>query len=417
MKNEVVDIFDISYDGAGVGKIDGQIVFVPKTLKGETVSIKIVKQTSKFLIGEKDEVLKESSSRTAAPCPYFEICGGCDFQNCDYETEIETKKLILSRELEKAGYFGTIDFEKSPKRFYYRNKIKLEVQNGQIGYFKPKSHNFFPVSKCLIASEKINNAIDKIVAFLASNNFKYLKNVYIKEFRKSIGICFLFDRNCKINAKNAKNIEILTDFDVFFAFGEILESDKTKIFSVFKNIKNASDELNLENQISAFTQVNNEVSEKLYDFILKNCENKRVVNAYSGQGALTLKIADKAKFVYGIEYQRAAHDVAEEFKKQRKDYKIENICGKVEENLQNILNRDRIDLIILDPAREGCQKVVLDALNNSQINEIIYVSCNFSTLIRDLKILNEHFETNCIKIFDMFPCTANLETVAVLHRK
>jgi len=169
--------------------------------------------------------------------------------------------------------------------------------------------------------------------------------------------------------------------------------------------------------VGAFNQINSKVASKMYDDVLKLVDNKRVINAYSGQGLLTYLIAQKAKFVYGIEYQKSAHLAAEKLKELISDYKIENVCGKVEENIGPILLRDKIDLIVLDPARKGCQKEVLDSILGSGIDEIIYISCKYSTQVRDIKILKEKYKIDSVKIFDMFPNASNVETMVFLRKK
>ncbi len=419
MEKKVVEIFDISYEGAGVGKSDGQIVFVPKTLPSEKVEISVVKKNSNFLVGRLERILQESDKRTKPFCSYFQLCGGCDLQHCAYEEEIKLKKQILKKELEKSGYNGEIKTVLSDRRAGYRNKIKLEIKDEKIGYFRQKSHDFFEIKSCPIASEEINKILPDIKQFLVSNNFKFLRNVYIKQVGERLGICFLFDKNCKLDTKNVKKLDLFGDNSVYFAFGEVLESDRTKVFCVrgqpklIKGLKG----LKLEIDVSSFNQINDEIAEKLYDFIIQKTENKRVVNAYSGQGLLTFLISQKAKFVYGIEFQKSAHESAEKLKNLSEEFKFENICGKVEECLDVVLLRDVIDIIVLDPAREGCQKSVLNSILTSKIKQVIYVSCNFSTLVRDLKILQASYEIESVTMFDMFPCTANMETVVLMTRK
>ena len=109
--------------------------------------------------------------------------------------------------------------------------------------------------------------------------------------------------------------------------------------------------------------------------------------------------------------------MAEKVKDWNENYKITNICGKVEDVLPQVMLRDRIDTIVLDPARDGCHKNVLDTIMKNGIREIIYISCDFATLTRDLTILGEDYEIVEVTVFNMFPCTANMETVAILHRK
>lgn len=419
MSENVVDIYDISYEGAGVGRIDGQIVFVPKTLKNETVRVKVTKRLSSFLLAEVEEVLRSSPQRIDAKCPHFAKCGGCDFQHCNREEEQKIKVEIIKKELSKAGYFGEVGFVESEKRFGYRNKLKLSASQGKLGFFKPKSKDFFEVEQCFLASKEMNDLLPVVKEFVLENNLPGLSAVYFKQMEKSIAICFLFPKNFERVLKNIKNLDLFDGFSVFFAFGEVLESNSTKLFNVFGESKLTQkvDDLQVGVDVSSFNQVNDDVAEKLYQYIEDHCEGKRVVNAYSGQGLLTFRLAKRAKFVYGIEYQISAHESAERLCSFCEGFKVENICGKVEDCLKTVLLKDCIDLIVLDPAREGCERQVLESIVSGRLSQVIYVSCNFATLVRDLKILGESYEIESVKIFNMFPCCASMETVAILKRK
>lgn len=417
MKKVVVDIFDISYEGAGVGRFDEKVVFVPKTLLKEKVEAVIVKEKSNFSIGELSNIVVPSEKRTVPRCPYFEKCGGCDFQHCDYENEKKIKTQILERELRKIGCETAVDFE-SGDRFGYRNKLKLEIVDGKVGYYKAKSHEFFEIEECCIATKEINKAIKLVKEFLLNNNLKGVKSVYIKQVEKEIGVCFLFDKEQRFKDKKLKKIEIFEEISLFFAYGDVLESDSVRIYCVKgnKTFQKKVDNVVFQYDISAFNQINDKIAEKMYEFVVDKTKGKRVVNAYSGQGFLTYLISKNANFVYGIEYQKSAHDCAEKLMECLSEYKIENICGKVEDCLEKIILRDNIDVLVLDPAREGCKKEVLDTILKSKVEQIIYISCNFSTLMRDVKLLRNGYSIDTIKIYDMFPCTANMETIVVLKK-
>ncbi len=410
-------IEDISYEGAGVGRVDGKVVFVPKTLVGETVEVEIVKENSKFAQGKVVNIVKACAKRCEPKCPYFEKCGGCDFQHCSYEQEIEIKRNILKREFSKIGFNDEIEFVESKDRFGYRNKIKLEVRSGKLGYFKAKSNEFFEIDCCPLATEQINKTIKTVSEYLKVVEYKTLKHVYIKQVDDNIGICFLFDKNSQKYGIKFKKNEKLSDYSIFFAYGEVLESNKTKVSCVQGEEKliKKYDEYDFEIDISAFNQINDDVAKKMYAYVLQNAKGMRVVNAYSGQGLLTALLSKYVKFVYGIEYQFSAHEAAEKLTEQLSN--VENICGRVEEKISQVLLRDRIDMIILDPAREGCTKIVLDAINAKNIERLIYISCNFSTIVRDLAVLKDFYNIEKIKIFDMFPNTTNMETVVFLQRK
>ena len=419
MEEKIVEINDISYAGSGVGRVDGKVLFVPKTLKGEKVSAYIERDTSSFSVGRLKEVLSPSNKRIEPKCRYFSVCGGCAFQHCDRDEERKIKTNILKNEMSKIGFDGEIDFVEGERRYNYRNKIKLEVRGKKLGYFKENSKDFFEVDCCPIADDEIEKNIKNVQKIVFENNFLKLKNIYFKIINKKVAICFLFDKNARktiseINFSNYFSKNIL----IYFAYGDVLESNETKIEKVFGD---GQLEMNVLNQkvpisVSGFNQVNDEIAEKLYDYVSKLCEKKRVINAYSGQGLLTYLISKSARFVYGIEFLISAHNAAEKLCQNVLDYKIENICGKVEDEIGKIVKRDKIDLIVLDPAREGCKPNVLTEIDSNKIEKVVYVSCNFSTLVRDLRLLTEHYQIESVKIFDMFPCCALMETVVVLKR-
>ena len=409
MKKVKVKIEDISYEGSGVGRVDGKVVFVPKTLVGEEVEAVLTKETSSFAVGELVNIVRASESRIDSECPYFAMCGGCDFQHCSYQEEEFIKKELVKEEFSKIENVENLDFVASEDRFWYRNKIKLEVDNGKVGYYKNKSHNFFEIECCPIATKEINAVLPTVKEFIGENNFRNLKNVYIKQVENKLAVCMLFLKNSKKYQKNIKKL----------AYGDVLEDNKTEIFCVYgeNDLKEKISNSCIEIEVGAFNQINSKIADKMYSEVLSAVENKRVINAYSGQGALTYLIAQKAKFVYGIEYQKSAHLAAEKLKLLISGYKMENVCGKVEENIAQILLRDKIDVVVLDPARRGCQKEVLEAILSSEIDEIIYISCKYSTQVRDIKMLKEKYNINKIKIFDMFPNTANVENVVFLKKK
>lgn len=415
MNKDKVKIFDVSYEGAGVGRLNGKVAFVPKTLPAEEVLIEVEKETSSFVIGRAIEILKESEDRVVSACPYFDICGGCDFLHTTYQNEQILKTQILKKELAKIGFVGNVEFTPSQTRFGYRNKLKIEVQHGKLGYFKPKTHQFFEIETCPIADEKILQAMEKVGLFLKANRFEKLKNVYIRKVEDVIAICLLFDKNAKKMQKNPENLQFLDDFLLFFAYGEILESDKTQIFKIAgdgKLCKKIGDAC-MDFDMRAFCQVNDAVAEKLYNFVCEKCKNQSVINAYSGQGQLTYLLAKDAEKVVGIELQETAHETAQLL--TAKQPNVQNFCGKVENVLPEIL-LEKYNLIILDPARAGCDKKVMQAICESELKTVIYISCNFATLVRDLGLLVPKYAIKTVKIFDMFACTANMETAVILER-
>ena len=199
---------------------------------------------------------------------------------------------------------------------------------------------------------------------------------------------------------------------IIAAVGDILESNKTKIYKEYNKTIAKYEILGevFDVDAKAFLQVNKCVTEKLYKYVIENVDGKVVINAYSGQGLLSRLLAKKAQKVIGIEVQSSAHRSAEMIKTDN----MQNFNAKVEDIIYSISKG--VDGIVLDPAREGCNAKVLEEITKSNIKNIIYISCNFSTLTRDLKLLTKFYKILKIKCFDMFSRTANIETCVVLEK-
>ena len=263
---------------------------------------------------------------------------------------------------------------------------------------------------CPLAEKEIDYAIKVVKEYLKVYKYQNLKSVTFRKTDEIILISFLFSKKEKL-----KYSKLLDNFIVATFIGDILESDKTKLFERF-NFKGTYKTILNEKipaDFNSFFQVNDEVAENLYRFVLNYCKNKKIINAYSGQGALSLLISKESQKVVGIEIQKSAHLIAEKIKKDN----MKNINGAVEQELPKLLQKENFDLIVLDPAREGCKNSVIEAIKSAKIKEILYISCNFSTLVRDLKSLNNLYYIKNVSLFDMFPNTANMEVCVTLSLK
>lgn len=399
-------IVDISHSGSGVARENGKVVFVRGTDIGEDVGVRIVKSTAKFDVGKVTKINVRSPYRTTPPCSYFGECGGCDFQHLEYHRELALKEIMLRNELKKVGYFGEISVEVSKQIYHYRNKLKLTYRGGKLGYLGDDDM-FVKINSCMLADNEILRALEGVKTYLQKYSFKYLKNITFRRFQGGVMLIFLFTEREKFSLDNC-----LEKYPVFLAVGEVLESDKTKIFQSYNESDMKYEILGEVFPVDAksFLQVNYEVAEKLYSHVLKNVAGEVVVNAYSGQGVLSKLLAKKAKKVIGIEMQTSAHKVAEAIKSEN----MENIHAKVEDVIEKFSKVANV--IVLDPARNGCHVRVLEEIIRSKIAKVVYISCNFSTLARDLKRLEKFYKIVNIKIFDMFPRTANLETCVILEK-
>lgn len=390
-----VKIADYGYNGEGVGKIDGKVCFVPKTIIGENVEVNIDKENSKFCKATVCKILQKSEKRIEPRCPYYLTCGGCNFQHLTYEDELEIKKKTFLKEFSKIQKLEDVDIIKSEKDYGYRNKIRLAVKQKTLGFYQEGTKNFVQIDACLLGSKMINNAIRKVSDFL-KNTTHIFKEIVFMDFEHECLIDFLTDEKVDID-------EMKKAFDC-----------KIEINHIGDYVSTQNEGLSLVYNGEAFRQVNDIVAQKMYKEVLTNVEGKRVVNTYSGAGVLSALLCQKADAVYGIEINQSAYMVAERLKKSNEIKNMTNICGDSEKEIGKIKN---LDCVVIDPPRAGCSKGFLDGLLSKSAEIIIYISCNISTFVRDLKCLKEKYFIEKIKLFDMFPRTANFESFAVLKRK
>ncbi len=385
-------VVDYGYSGEGICKDNGKVFFVPKTITGEKVSVKVIKENSKFCFCSINEICSASPNRKSAPCPYFDKCGGCNFQHMSYCDEISLKKNLFLREISKILDIKDVEIVKCENEYGYRNKVRFKVKNKSLGFYEEKTNNFIKIENCLICNKHINSTISKVNAFLKNTSASF-DEVIIFSFGEKLLIDFV--------TKEKVDKTLFCDFD----FPVVLNHDGQTSTQFMK--------LKYDFKGDSFRQVNDTVAEKLYSEVLANVNGKTVINAYSGAGVLSGLLAQKAKKVYGIELNKYAHASAESLKIQNNISNLTNICGYAEQEILKIKNAE---IVVFDPPRAGCDKKMLQTLLNRDIKDIIYISCNPATLVRDLGVLKEKFAIEKIKLFDMFPRTANVETIAILKR-
>lgn len=390
-ENEIltVTIIDDNHMGNGITKKDDITIFVPKTVTGDIVQIKIEKVKKAIAEAEVLKVIERSKDYQNPICPYYNECGGCDLLHISYEREKELKESYINKLFKNFNKkINSLD------RNNYRNKVTLHVKNNQLGYFKKESNSLIKISHCLLLDNDINNLIKVLEKIDLSN----IKEIVIK---KGDGLLLsvkgkINDKDLKIIIKN-KKIKSIYQNDKLIYGDEYL---KTKIGSITYNVNNNS-----------FFQVNNKCATKLYDEIKEHIENcNNLLDLYCGTGSIGIYLHEKANLITGIEINKDSVKCAKENIKQNsiKNYEIINSDAS---NIKGIY-----DTIVVDPPRSGLSKAVIDILNKSGTNKIIYVSCNPSTLKRDIELL-ENYNLSNISIYNMFPATKHCELITILDKK
>ena len=392
MKVEIVKLDDF---GCGICFVNDKVTFVPNTVPGDIANIKIIKVHKKYNEALLVDLVKSSSERIDAPCPYFGICGGCTLQTLSYEKGIDYKKEKVINYFKKMGLIINPSLITNDTPYNYRNKITLKVVNGVIGYFKLNSHSVVEVNKCLLAEDCINDVINII------SNMKIINGEVIIRSNYKSEILIIINSKDKINTTNiSNNIKgIILNDEVIYGndyFYEEINNIKYKV------------------SYKAFFQVNRNVASKMFklveDFVnYKDC----VLDLYSGVGTLGLSASKNAKSVVGVEINKDAVDNANQ------NALINNLNNAkfIYSDASNIKNIDvSFNKLIVDPPRAGLSKEVIEFINKKLPDEIIYISCDYHTQARDLKLLND-YEIIDSYICDLFSYTYHVESVCILKKK
>lgn len=440
-----VEITGYNHEGMGVGRVDNKVIFVPGSVEGEVVLAEVTEVKKNFLRGKLQDIEMTGKERIQPRCSVFLKCGGCQLQHIDYKTQLEIKKNLVENALKRLGRFDDIIVKPiigMDKPWQYRNKGYFQVKKIdnriKLGFYEESTYKladafcrylFSPeVTRLLGFLEEILNEYkvkvatkekvglkhiliresnyngDILIVFVVSDNFTDKKKEIAREINKNfpqvVGVCQNTNKNSKGNILGRKTYEIL---------GE--NKYKDRIGPYIFNISAAS-----------FFQVNTIQTEKLYEKVLDFASltgKETLIDAYCGIGTISLYLAKKAKKVIGIEIVEEAVKDARNNAWENGITNTEFYCDKVENLLPHMIKEGlNPDVVVVDPPRKGCDRSLLECILEGEPQKIIYVSCNPSTLARDLKILVEGgYVIQEVQPVDMFPQTKHVETVVLIEKK
>lgn len=387
-------ILKMDNKGRGITYYNNKIVFVNNALPLEDVNIKIILDKKKYSVASVKKYNKISNTRIKAKCKYYNICGGCCLQHINHDNELNYKIDYLN------DIFKSINVKVntiiSDNDYNYRNKITLRTNNNKIGYNKLNSNEIINIDECLIANKLINKKIKYLQCLDTSN----IKEIIIKSFNNKVMLVLNGNNNIKLNSIN-------NYFDTIYINNKLIWGNR--IIATINNIKYFI-------APNSFFQVNLNITNKLFDYIKKICSSlhsNNVLDLYCGCGSISLYIANTVHNVYGIEINE---DSIKDANLNKELNNINNVEFKCDTS-DNINNIDSFDTLIVDPPRSGLSKKIIKTVLNSNIVNIIYVSCDPITLRRDLLLLISKYNIKEITAFDMFPNTYHVENIAVLRKK
>ena len=434
----IAEIVGYSSEGAGVARVEGQVVFVPGTILGERCRIQIIKVNKKIAYGRLVSVEDASPHRTVPECASYPKCGGCDFWHMDYEAELAAKQEHVRSTITR---IGGIETEIAPivgakEITRYRNKAQFPVgmQKGNIvsGFYRTHSHDIVPCSDCKIQSQfacKIQHIVldwmreFSIAPYDEESGRGVMRHIYVRNAmvclvvtQKPAHCSVLVSRIMReypetsgilLNYHRAKTNVILGDrIEVLHGDEDVLDTLCGNEFKIAPH---------------AFYQVNHAQTEVLYSLVMEAaalCGEETVLDLYCGAGTITLSLAAHAKRVIGVEIVPQAVENAKKNAERNKLENVEFLCADAAKAAIALKEREiHANVIVVDPPRKGLSSELIRTIHAFAPERVVYVSCDPATLARDLKEFQQYgYQTKTITPVDMFPRTRHVETVVVMSR-
>ena len=447
--NDIVEIKieKLVFGGEGLGYLNDFAVFVPMSVPGDVLSIKLISLNKNYGRGLIEKIILPSNDRLDNKKITFEDYSGCDFAMIKYDKQVLYKSEILKDILKRLGKISVenIPFEKSDDIYNYRNKVAepfVKIK-GKIytGFYQKRTHDIFVSDEYNLRSICCNYIMNDLLEEM--NKFKGTKRefkVYNDVNKSGLLKTCIVRNNSKgelllvLVVDKESNLNRLKDFLLYF----YKKHDNLK--SIYISIKNKKDNvifgeetykiagldyieenimgINFKIYPDSFFQINRNQTIKLYNDainLLGDYSDKNIIDAFSGTGTISMIMSLKAKKVYGIELVKSSVIAARKTVKDNNINNVEFIEARVEHVIDKIMNKDKIDYIVFDPPRKGIDYSVLESVCESNISKIVYISCNPSTLARDIKILIEKgYRLEYVKGYDMFPQTHHIEVLVLL---
>ena len=436
----------ISSTGAGIAHSNGAVIFTEGAIPQEKCKIRIIKRNKNYYMGKLIEIIEKSPYRITPFCPMYNICGSCNFQHINYEYQLKLKKQITEDALRGIDtvIFDTVP---SPQIKEYRHKIQYPVRQTKVskriitGYFKPKTHDIVNIKYCPIQP----HICDEIIAFIKAQAPKYkisgydetlhkglLRHIVMRVSAQTKTVLITFVINSEITPERLKEFAVFL-YDSFPANisgvtvnhnttkSNLIMTDKTALLIGKEYIPEELCGIDFKIESGTFFQVNPRSAENIFkfvkEFIKNNFTQPKLLDAYSGISAFGLVLSDVCKSVTSVEECEASVRLAQKVKELNKIKNIELIKDDFTKysNKFRKENFKKFDITILDPPRKGCTKAGLDGCISLTKSKIIYISCNPSTLARDLKyLIKKGAIVEGVHPFDLFCHTYHIENAAIV---
>lgn len=461
---ENAEAIDTGEDGNAVVRHNEKVIFVKGLVPGDVADIKIVKKKKKYAMGKIISIRKLSPLRTKPVCKHFGTCGGCSWQNLDYEKQIAFKQKHVEDAFERIGHIKVDErfpIVPSASVYHYRNKLEFTFsarrwltyeEMGDTTNFNQPGLGFhvpglfdkvLDLQECHLQPEPSDSIRNEVRAFTAKEKIPYfdlnaqegfLRNIMIRSTttREVMVVIVIAEDNELLREKLLKHIS--DRFPQVTSLQYIINTKKNDVFSDLPSVlysgrqyiteqlvRKNGDVLKFRISPQSFFQTNTLQANALYQKVSEYAElkgNEIVYDLYTGCGTIASFIASEAASVVGIEYVQQAVNDAKQNAQLNNIKNVDFFAGDIQHILSEEFCRHHgiPNVIITDPPRAGMHPDVVNAILKMLPEKVVYVSCNPSTQARDIALMKEKYVVKKIQPFDMFPHTSHVENIALLHR-
>lgn len=455
-KGDLVDlnINSLAYGGSGLGRTSNNlVVFVKYAVPGDMIRAKILKIKKSYAEGKILEILEPSPFRISQKCSHFLTCGGCQLQNLAYAKQLREKEKHVKDSLIRIGRLDT-DFTNiivnpiigMDNPWYYRNRMEYTFSREKdkiiLGLHKSGSYYqivdikhcyiFNPIIEDILSTAKIFAKENSLTTYNQRKNFGFLRNLAIRMGINTNQLMINLVTN-EVNLSEQEFNNLKKDFiEKFFnkfspnsllwtintSPASVIIPEKIEVLKGEDRIEEKLNNLLFSLSFESFFQTNTKMASILYKIVDKYSQlrgDEVILDVYCGTGTIGLFLAKKSKKVIGIEVVKKAVQDAYKNAEVNRIKNIEFICEEAETYISKIFKRQKIDLVILDPPRPGVHSKIIKSLLKNRPKRVVYVSCNPTTLARDLAMLiGGGYKLKEVQPIDMFPHTYHIETVSIL---
>lgn len=437
-------ITGMSAESEGIARVDGEAVFVPGAIVGETCRFRIVNIGKSCAHGVLKEVVEPSPHRIEPDCPFYKKCGGCDYRHMDYEMECACKRQRVYDALTRIGGVEPFELEivGAETTRGYRNKVQYPVreQNGRsaAGFFSAGTHRVTEVTHCLIqpnCADRVRGAVlrwmeqYRIRAYEETTHSGYVRQIYLRVGAVSGEVLVCIVANCESLPKKKALCACLRESvpevsSIVVSYnqkrGNTVLGDRYETLYGSGMLEDTLCGLRFRLSVPAFYQVNHDQAERLYRKALEYAalrKDETALDLYCGSGTITLCLAREAKSVIGVELVAEAIEDAKENARRNGIENAEFYCMDAGAAAQKFAQAgQKPDVIVVDPPRKGLSEDVIEAITRMAPERLVYVSCDPATLARDVRRLSPRYRFRKAEALDLFPRCKHVETVCLLSK-